>query len=131
MAKKSDDIEYNKRIDKILTLIIGGLSNNEIKDFAREQTDWGISDRQVQNYIEKAENYIIKESKINRDGEIGKAIRRLNNLYKKAERIADYKVCLNVQKELNTLLNLYLQNNDELESLQDVLTEIKKLQNEC
>ena len=94
MADKenSTDFEKEKRIDVICELLIKGLTRGQMCQYVSKKTDWNISDRQVDRYIEEAKQKI-KNSDNDKGFEIQRAKRRLEKLYIKNEDIEDFKEC--------------------------------------
>jgi leucyl aminopeptidase (aminopeptidase T) len=68
--------------------------------------NWQIEERTTDEYIERANAYFAETSVINRDEQIGLALRRYHDLYQKNMRIDDYKAALATQKEIVNLLGL-------------------------
>ena len=90
--EKSTDFEKEKRIDVICELLIKGLTRGQMCQYVSKKTDWNISDRQVDRYVEEAKEKI-KNSDNDKGFEIQRAKRRLEKLYIKNEEIEDYKEC--------------------------------------
>lgn len=90
--EKSTDFEKEKRIDVICELLIKGLTRGQMCQYVSKKTDWNISERQVDRYIEEAKEKI-KNSDNDKGFEIQRAKRRLEKLYIKNEEIEDYKEC--------------------------------------
>ena len=90
--EKSTDFEKEKRIDVICELLIKGLTRGQMCQYVSKKTDWNISDRQVDRYIEEAKEKI-KNSDNDKGFEIQRAKRRLEKLYIKNEDIEDFKEC--------------------------------------
>jgi hypothetical protein len=81
-----------KSIDATTTAIAERYHLNH--DTARQLTDWALTQ------ITLAANY-------DRTHELGTAITRLNDLYRRSIALQDTKTALAIQRELNRLLNLY------------------------
>jgi inorganic triphosphatase YgiF len=94
------------RITEVVRLLSMGLRPSEILQYISEKTTWGISERQVENYIQKANEEIKQSSKFDRDQEIGKSIQRLEYLYKSNLVIQDYKAALSTLKAKIEMLGL-------------------------
>jgi len=94
MAKetKANDFEKEQRIDTICEFLIKGLSNGQMFRYVSEKTEWGISMRQLENYIAEAKEKI-KNSDNDKGFEIQRAKKRLEKLYVKNESLEDYKEC--------------------------------------
>lgn len=95
MAKeeKATDIEKEKRIDIVCELLIKGLTTSQMFRYVSEKTKWGISSRQLDNYISEAKQKIRNSDDNDKGFEIQRAKRRLEGLYRKSEEIEDFKEC--------------------------------------
>ena len=94
MAKetKATDFEKEQRIDAVCEFLIKGLTTSQMFRYVSSKTDWGISSRQLDNYISEAKQKI-KNSDNDKGFEIQRAKRRLENLYVKNEGFEDFKEC--------------------------------------
>ena len=94
MAKetKATDFEKEQRIDLVCEFLIKGLTTAQMFRYVSSKTDWGISARQLDNYISEAKQKI-KNSDNDKGFEIQRAKRRLEKLYIKNEDIEDFKEC--------------------------------------
>ena len=90
--EKSTSFEKEQRIDIVCEMLIKGLSNSQMFRYVSEKTNWGISTRQVENYIAEAKEKI-RNSDNDKGFEIQRAKRRLEKLYQKNESIEDFKEC--------------------------------------
>jgi hypothetical protein len=104
MAKKATKAEVKQRTSQIIKMMTLGVSRADICQFASD--NWQIDDRTTDRYIKRANDYFAETSVIDRDEQIGIAMRRYNDLYQKNMRIDDYKAALATQKELSNLLGL-------------------------
>ena len=95
MAKeeKATDIEKEKRIDIVCELLIKGLTTSQMFRYVSEKTKWGISSRQLDNYISEAKQKIRNSDDNDKGFEIQRAKRRLEALYRKSEEIEDIREC--------------------------------------
>lgn len=100
-------IEIKERVDKIFHLIMeGDFEFSKVKRLSEEE-GWGVTDRQLYNYIDRADDKFEEIADIHREKEFGKALFSLNLLFKKALKKTDYRTCLAVIKERNKLLGFY------------------------
>ena len=90
MAKetKANDFEKEQRIDTVCEFLIKGLTTAQMFRYVSSKTDWGISSRQLDNYISEAKQKI-KNSDNDKGFEIQRAKRRLEKLYTKNEDIEE------------------------------------------
>jgi hypothetical protein len=109
---KIDKVESAQRTNQVFTMLVNGASTSEVLQYASEK--WQLTGRAVYNYVQKANKLIEKQAETKRSTEMGKAMARLNNLYKSALKVQDFKTCLAVQKEINTLLGLHAPQRHDL-----------------
>ena len=105
--RKATKAEVGNRINQVADMILQGFTRGQILQFVTEKTAWGISERQTDYYIRKARDKFEEEAEINRRYELGRALKRLDDLYRRDMAIQDYKAALQVQKERSTLTGLY------------------------
>lgn len=99
--------EKETRVNKIYELLVAGHTRYKILQYVATRTDWDLNDRQIDNYIADANAMIAAESEWHRSRELGRAIRRLHDLYASCMKVQDYAKALATQRELNTLLALH------------------------
>lgn len=104
---KSTQAELEVRIQEMVKLVLSGLDRSAIIRYIAEKTNWDITDRTVDKYLQSARERIAEHGALDRAYEIGKAISRLNNLYARNLQINDFKAALATQKEINALFGLY------------------------
>lgn len=91
--------------DLILSLVATGLSGAEVIEYIEKSKEWNGADKKTIQTGIKAANKTLKNMAVyQKDFEIGKALFRLNELYKKSLAIQDYKGCLAIQKEIDGLI---------------------------
>ena len=105
MAKKSEKATVIERTELVFTMQTRGYRRCEIIQYASEN-GWDIGDRQVDNYILKANEILQAQSETVRERELGRAISNFRELYKKSFEIHDFKACKDIQKEIVSLLGL-------------------------
>jgi hypothetical protein len=106
---KSSSAEVETRINKVFDLLIAGASRSQVIQFASDKAKWDVTDRQIDTYIAEANKRLIEVGKTHRETELGRAIARLNNLYFLSITVQNFNVALGVQKEINKLLGLTLE----------------------
>jgi len=97
--------EYERRVNEVFKRIVGGMPPYELLHYIT--STFGVKKRQAKNYIRDANLELAEQAAHHRPGEIGRAIRRLNDLYSATMRVQDYQRALAAQRELNRLLGLY------------------------
>jgi hypothetical protein len=117
---KSTNAEIETRINKVYDLLVNGASRAQIIQYASDKAKWEVTDRQIDTYISKANERLITLGKTHRETELGRAIARLNNLYFLSITMQNYNVALGVQREINKLLGLSLEQEliDRVEALE-------------
>lgn len=105
MGKKATNAEVEQRVTAVTNLLIAGVSRAGILEYAGKQK-WGIERSMIDEYISRATDIIKQSSIIDRDEQVGLAVRRLTDLYKTALAAKDTRTALAVQKEINQLLGL-------------------------
>ena len=118
-SKQTPATEINRRITEIHNLLIAGVRRADVIRHG-EREGWNVSPRQIDHYIKKAKQELRESAIIDREEELGRAIRRLHHLYQASQRIADHKTSLAVQKELTALLGLAAAQKIEVESTVEV-----------
>ena len=102
---KSNQITLNKRIDKVIELLLKGNCRADIIQYASKY--WKITDRQTDTYIAKAnkelENTFLKKLELN----YVKAEKRFEVILKKSLEKGDLKTALASIKEIASLQGLY------------------------
>jgi len=96
----------NEHVEKIAELICQGATKADIAEYIAKKNDWKLSTAQLDVGIKAAKALITKSSKFDPAYAIGQGISRLNDLFRRAFQIQDYKTALAVQKEINKLLSL-------------------------
>ncbi len=114
MAKSSSAI-VDTRVNQIYNLILSGANRGDIIQFATDK-EWGVTDRAVDLYIQRAREEMAAHAKDYREANQlhDIAINRLNSLYAKSLKIQDYKTALAVQKEMHALFGLYPPTRQEI-----------------
>ena len=123
---KSNGYTVTQRVNKIAELLLNGYSRWDIVQYSA--TNWKICERQVDTYLQRATELIELSVKRRIGFEFAKAIRRLEDLYKKAMSKGDLKTALNVNRELSALQGLYLLSKDVSEiRMEEELERIENL----
>lgn len=122
---KITNVERDKRVTTIYDLLVLGTSRAQIIQYAANK-EWDVSSRQIDNYIKQANDCFTQEAQAHREIELGKARRRLEDLYLKTMKLQDYQRALAVQRELNALFGLYAPEKQELQVSIGLLKNLKK-----
>lgn len=132
MARKTDTVQMKARIAEVAELIVTGLTTGEIhKYIAEKRPEWNIQRRQRCVLIARARETIADAGNTEFIEELGKAIWRLNVLYRQSFAINDYKACAAIVKQITDLLGLAAPKKSEIRisdlSPSDIRAEIERL----
>jgi hypothetical protein len=118
--KKCTNVMMEKRVSAVFSLLLSGLRAQEIYEYvnqmaAKEEKEkpkelwewhWEVSQDTIQYYVGKANEMFRDQSKFKREMEFGKALVRLNTLYRRCITSKDLRTALQVQKAINDLVGL-------------------------
>lgn len=104
--KKITNAELDERVSIIFELLCKGVTSHEIFQYVSKNYEWNVSERQLYNYLGKANEKFKELSEKHKDIEFGKSVTRLNLLFYRSLKIQDYKTCLQIQKEIGLLFGL-------------------------
>lgn len=119
-TSKASGAQFEDRVNRVFELLLRGMSRRTLLQYVAEKTDWEVAERTIDSYIAEATRLMVELGKTKREEELGRAIGRLNQLYYQASEGQDFKACLAIQKEINKLLGLSLEEN--------ILTRIEALE---
>jgi hypothetical protein len=121
--KKTTAVETENRVTVLIKLILSGKTPKQIFELVNDPSikeyNWEIRKSQFYKLHKKARRYFTKAAATERNYEIGLSVARLNDLYQKSNGKEDLKTCLAIQRELNALLGLYLE-DDLIEQILDI-----------
>lgn len=92
-------------IDRAVLLLVSGLTLDAVTTTLQQKL--GATPARAAAVAKKAEKKIVLAANYDRTKELGTAIARLNDLYRRAVAIQDTKTALQIQREINKLLDLY------------------------
>ncbi len=105
MAMKAiSENEVDKRVTQVTELIANGYTRKQIVELITN--DYKVCIKTADNYIKKAKTLIFEESKGERAEIKALALYRYNQLYKKNNKIQDYRECRAVQESINKIFGL-------------------------
>lgn len=102
--RKSTKFEIKQRVTKVAELVMQGLTGTQILQYVTEKLHWQIKERQLWEYIKRANEQFAKEAEAKSTAEFGKGLRRLNFLFASCLKIQDYKGALAMQREINEMM---------------------------
>ena len=91
-------------LDKLVLLLVSGLARSAIADAVGKL---GLAPDQAATAIAEARTRIQIAAQWDRNEQLGTAMVRLNDCYRRAMAVQDTKTALAVQRELNRLMDLY------------------------
>jgi hypothetical protein len=91
-------------LDKIVLLLVSGLARSAVEEAVGKL---GLTGDAASSALAEARMRIQVAARWDRDDQLGTALVRLNDIYRRALAVQDAKTALGVQKELNRLLDLY------------------------
>ena len=103
--KKSSHTVVRERV-LFLMPMISMLSNNEIFRYVSENTDWKVSERQIENYIAKAKEALKDDFEDRKKAARELSFNNYKNLYNKSFMMEDYRTCLSIQTRIDTIFGL-------------------------
>lgn len=110
---RADDIEIQKRIFAIAKLILEGYVKRAFLLQKISEFDWGVTERQIDNYIKSAKELIsnqFDENDLSLEKDI--ALNRLESIFTMNMKIQDYREARNTIMDKMKLLGLLTHNID-------------------
>jgi hypothetical protein len=104
---KSNKVEIENRINKVYELLIIGGSNSDIFRYASDKGKWGVTERQVENYIAEARKRILEIGNVHKDYIFSRNLARLDQLYFHAFTLQNHNVCLGIVKTINQMMGVF------------------------
>jgi hypothetical protein len=92
-------------VEQVVLLLVSGLSEPDARKAAIGQL--AVPAGEADAIVEAAQRQILLAARGDRAEALGRAVTRLEDLYRRAVQSADNRVALQTQKEINRLLDLY------------------------
>lgn len=93
IKKQADALEAIRRVDEILKKRLDGAQYHDVAEHA-EANGWGIKERQIREYIQKADKIIARRSDRNRRQIIARHIAQRQSLFTRAIKESDLRTAL-------------------------------------
>lgn len=94
---RSTELELNQRINEVAKAILNGYSNRRVLiQYITETYNWGVSERQLDNYIRDAKEILKEVNENDIEFEKSIALNRLDALYTMNYKIHDFRECRNI-----------------------------------
>jgi hypothetical protein len=103
---KSDNATIARRVDEIFRLRIDGAKRQTILRYTSEN-GWGVSERQIETYIRRADEMLTKRREKNRELTFALHLARRERLYAEAVKAKDYRIALAILDSDAKLCNLF------------------------
>src|SRR5688572_16247454 len=103
---RADRAEMQKRIDEILRIRLDGAQFHDVMHFVAEK-GWKLSERQVRNYMRKADELLVERREPSRKRLVARHIAMREALYARAVNGADLRTALAVADSLAKMQNLF------------------------
>lgn len=104
MKTKSTKSKVRERVAEIVPMLIEARRRVEIVRYGSEK--WGVSERQVENYIHKANVYLKERAERDMELSYSKAVHRYEMLYAESLKKKDLKTCVMINEKLSHLQGL-------------------------
>jgi hypothetical protein len=102
---KPTKAEMVQRVGIIYRMILLGASNQDIQAYSAEA--WGAGDDMADRYRRRASAILEKDAETDRKAQLGLALARREDLYKKNMKLQNYPAALSADKDRCVLLDLY------------------------
>jgi hypothetical protein len=106
VAKKSPKNVVTQRVEEVYALRLQGAERHDLIRYAAEK-GWGVCERQVENYITKADRLMKKRIDAKADHLLARHLLQRRRLFAEAKEAADHATALRVLQDEARLLNLY------------------------
>lgn len=98
-------MEDTQAVERAVLMLVSGMTLDATITTLKEKI--GVAAKKAESIAKKAQKKIILAAHYDKTKELGTAIARLNDLYRRAVAIQDTKTALAIQREINKLLDLY------------------------
>ena len=102
---KSTKIEVDMRVNRVARLLANGAVRSEIVQYATNE--WGVSDRQTDNYIAKARELIRADWEIDRRSFTAEILAQLSSIQKEARKTGNLNVALGCVNQAAKVARLF------------------------
>ena len=102
-GKKATKITAETRLETVFEMLVKGETRAKILQYA---SDWDLTDRQIDEYISRANERFRETSHFDREAQIGETIERYREQYRLATEREDHKGAATIQEKLARLLGL-------------------------
>jgi hypothetical protein len=103
--------EVAARVEEVLRIRLDGAQFHDVVQYASEK-GWGVSPRQVGNYIRRADDLLVERQDHSRRRLIARHLAQRAALYARAVNAADYRTALAVLQDEAKLRGLYVSDRE-------------------
>lgn len=106
MAKKSNNAEIQLRVNRVARLLANGAVRSEVIQYCSKE--WGVGDRQADNYVKKARKILAEDFEIDRRTFTAELLSQLASLQKEARKTGQGHIalgCINAAARLAQLIS--------------------------
>lgn len=121
--RKATNAVVLQRVEEVLAIRLDGAQLHDIRRYASEN-GWGVSDRQLERYIEKADKLLIERRQKKWKRMKALHLARREALYARALQSADFRTALAVLQDMAKLEELYLSEKE----LREVKRRLRELE---
>lgn len=115
--RKADTAEALLRVEAVLRIRLDGAQFHDVVQFASEN-GWGdLTERQIRNYIRRADDLLVERQEKKRKRIIARRLSQREALFARAVNAADYRTALAILSDMDKLQGHYMSDRD----IRDVL----------
>lgn len=106
MTKKSNNAEVQLRVNRVARLLANGAVRSEVIQYCSKE--WGVGDRQADNYVRKARKILAEDFEIDRRTFTAELLSQLASLQKEARKTGQGHIalgCINAAAKLAQLIS--------------------------
>lgn len=118
-ATKINAAEKEARVNKVYDMLVTGATRAAILQYVSSKTEWNITPRQVDNYIQEATAQIATLSEYHKAQELGMAIARMKSVIQMSFKSGDTARIVQAQHQINQLVGNYQAVKTELKLTAD------------
>jgi hypothetical protein len=121
--KKSTHAIVDQRVSKIADMLLSGYTRSIILRYIAENTDWKVKTRQVENYIQKANDRITKDNLLQLSRNKILAVARYLLIFREAMEKGDYSNAIKAHNSVDNITGVKAPDKIEATVLQENITD--------
>ncbi|HEY2909029.1 MAG TPA: hypothetical protein VGI99_02225 [Gemmataceae bacterium] len=103
---KSESLTVAARVEEVLRIRLDGAQFHDVVQYSAEK-QWDINERQLRNYIRRADELLVKRTDRNRRRVVARHLAQRQALFARAVNAADYRTALAILADEAKLRGLY------------------------